>query len=234
MSYCEACGRALRAGGAFCPSCGAHVESLVAAPTQPRSGLPMSPAPAAAAVITPARMDPLITASSATGGMTTGVWFVLVGAALSIAMTFFFWGVVSTGYDGAATSWTWTFSHGAYSWTGLWPPTFLDGVGDWWTWRDWVVHILWGASMTTTALCAIAGLLALLRGTGAARISGGLIRAFGIANAAALVAYMVYWAINPEYRYVGVTDLAALAGAILIIIGGGMLGPAPVPQADWR
>lgn len=233
MSYCEACGHGLRAGAAYCPSCGSRVEPLAAASAQPPSGLPAPMRPPAVAGAL-AGIAPPATTSSATGGMITGVWLVLVGAALAVAMTFLFWGVVSTTYEAAANSWTWTFTHAAYSWTGLWPPSFLDGIGDWWTWRDWVIHILWGASMITTVLCAVGALLAVLRAAGAARVGGGLIRAFGIANAAVLLANIIYWAVNPDYRYLGVTDLAALVGSILIITGGTMIGPASTPATALR
>ena len=88
------------------------------------------------------------------------------------------------------------------------------------------------------AAAGVGAVLAVLRATGVARVSGGLIRAFGIAGTAVLVASIIYWPPISGYRYLGVTDLAALAGAILVITGGAMMGPAPMhataPRSDGR
>ncbi len=63
------------------------------------------------------------------------------------------------------------------------------------------------------------------------RVGGGIIRGFGIAAVVATVAYIIAGLASGDYRWIAVTDLAALAGAILIIIGGGLLGPAAGPAS---
>ena len=84
--------------------------------------------------------------------------------------------------------------------------------------------------MITTLLCVAAAILAVLRASGA-RVSGGVIRSFGVAAVIAMIAYIISGLASGEYRWIAVTDLAALVGAILVIIGGGLLAAASRPAS---
>jgi ABC-type sugar transport system permease subunit len=167
-----------------------------------------------------------VSAPAKTSG--TGVALVVIGAAMTLLFTFVSYGWYSASYAGGGADQGWVFSFGAWAWTGLWPPNELFSGATSWPVMVWLQQITWIAAMITTLLCVAAAVLALLRAAGA-RVGGGVIRAFGIAAAIATVAYMVVWATSGDYRWLAVTDLAALVGAVLIIIGGGLLGSAAAP-----
>lgn len=220
MSYCESCGRELRADAAFCASCGAKaLPAYVASP--PASVAQAGPGPQAPAASPYGQpMSPPVKTSGA------GLALILIGAAITLLCTFMYYGWYSyywEGGGGADQGWSFSFSTG--SWAQLWPPTdVFSGAGSW-SPLTWFQQISFVASMITALLCVAAAVLALVR-AGGGRIGGSIIRAFGIAAAAATIVYMIAWALGGEYKYFAVTDLAAVAGAVLIIIGGTLLGPA--------
>lgn len=246
MTYCESCGHELRAEAAFCQACGAKVvPSSTAAPAQGGAPPGVAPGvaqgyPAATASPPPYAGAPAAGAYAATpygaapvarsaGGMSGGVWLVIVGAILSVLFTIVSYGRYSyPDYNG------WDGSVGLYAWRSLINPgdVFYD-VGSWGA-SLWFTELTLYAAMVTTVLCIIAAVLALLRGTAGVRVSGGLIRGFGIAAAVASVLYIIAWATYPDYSYIGLTDIAGLVGNILIIVGGSMMGRAPAPPvAAW-
>lgn len=224
MSYCESCGRELRTGSAFCGSCGAQVLPAFAAPQQApvAQGGQVPPAPATAAPY--AR-----TQSPAVQSSGTGVALVVIGAVMALLFTFVSYGWYSSSYPGGVDQ-GWAFTTGTWAWTRLWPPNELFWGAGSWPALVWFQQISWIAAMITTLLCVVAAILAVLRASGA-RISGGIIRPFGVAAVIATIAYIISGLTSSEYRWIALTDLAALAGAILIIIGGGPLGAASEPAS---
>ena len=60
-------------------------------------------------------------------------------------------------------------------------------------------------------------------------MSGSVLRGFGIAAAAVFIAQLVYFFTFPDWRAFYVNDLAAIIGAVLIIVGGSLMG-APPPR----
>lgn len=225
MSYCESCGRELRAGAAFCGSCGAQVLPAFAAPQQApvAQGGPVPPAPTTAAPYARPQSPPVQSSG-------TGVALVVIGAVMALLFSFVYYGWYSSSYPGGADQ-GWVFSTGTWEWARLWPPSELFWGADTWSALVWFLQISWIAAMITTLLCVAAAILAVLRASGA-RVSGGIIRAFGIAAVIAMIAYIISGLASGEYRWLAVTDLAALAGAILIIIGGGLLGAASGPASS--
>ena len=224
MSYCESCGRELRTGAVFCGSCGAQVLPAFAAPQQApvAQGAPVPPAPATAAPYARPQSPPVQSSG-------TGVALVVIGAVMALLFTFVYYGWYSSSYPGGADQ-GWFSSTGMEQWARLWPPNNLFWGADTWPALVWFQQISYIAVMITTLLCVVAAILAILRASGA-RVGGGIIRAFGTAAVIAMIAYIISGLASSEYRWLGVTDLAALAGAILIIIGGGLLGPASTPGA---
>jgi hypothetical protein len=248
MSYCESCGHELRARAAFCQACGARVETSPTAGAQvppappgsvgspqgyasaPASPPPYAGTPAAAAPYPagPYGAAPAAPAAPSAGGTSGGIWLVIIGAIISVLFTCVYVGVSwSSGYSGS----TWTHGANVVAWTNLVRPGLVFyGVGSW-SPHEWFTQLAWLASMLTTILCIVAAILALLRGTAGARVSGGLIQVFGILAAVASILYIIAWLTYPDYPYLGLTDIAGLVGNILIIIGGGMMGRAPAPPA---
>jgi len=226
MSYCESCGRELRAGAAFCGACGAKaLPALVASSQVPAvAGDHAAQPPAPAAAYTP----PVGVPGTSSG---TGVTLVVFGAALAMLSTFMYYYWYSYGWpDGSGADQGWSFGFGTSAWTRLWPPKELFLGAESWSPLFWFQQITWIAAMITTLLCVAAAVLAVLR-AGGARINGSIIPAFGIAALVAIVANLISGLASEEYRWFAVTDLASLAGAILIIIGGGLLGPASTPAS---
>jgi hypothetical protein len=157
----------------------------------------------------------------------SGVALVVVGAVIALLFTFVSYGWYSSSYPGSVDQ-AWVFSTGTWAWTRLWPPDELFmGAGSWPA-LVWFQQVASVAAMITTVLCVVAAILAAMRAAGA-RIGGGAIRAFGIAAVVATIAYIVSGLISSEYRWFAVTDVAALAGAVLVVVGGGLLGPALDP-----
>lgn len=224
MSYCESCGRELRTGAVFCGSCGAQVLPAFAAPQQATvaQGGQVPPAPATAAPYARPQSPPVQSSG-------TGVALVVIGAVMALLVTFVYYTWYSSSYDGFVDQ-GWFFDSGTGAWTRLWPPKELFFESGSWSPLIWFQQISYVAVMITTLLCVVAAILAILRASGA-RVGGGIIRAFGIAAVIAMVAYIISGLASSEYRWLAVTDLAALAGAILIIIGGGLLGPAAGPAS---
>ena len=148
---------------------------------------------------------------------------------MALLFTFVYYGWYSSSYPGGADQ-GWFSSTGTWQWARLWPPNDLFWGADTWSALVWFQQVSYVAVMITTLLCVVAAILAILRASGA-RVGGGIIRAFGIAAVIAMVAYIISGLASSEYRWLAVTDLAALAGAILIVIGGGLLGPAAGPAS---
>jgi hypothetical protein len=176
--------------------------------------------------------------TAASGGGNAGAWLVVAGGLLVFAMSFVFWGAIWSSSEGVWSPRTWQFDVALWSWRGLWPPRFLSG--HWWgTWRGWVGQVLYLAWMAMMALCVVASIQALRRGLGAP-VNGGVLRAFGIAALAVFIVYEVYFATAPYWRTLYVTDLAAIIGAVLIIVGGSLMGTPPprryrsAPAPGWR
>lgn len=224
MSYCESCGRELRAGAAFCGSCGAQALPPLGIPAQEQvapSG-PGAQAPVMAAGYARPQSLPLETSGS-------GVALVVIGAVLALLFTFVSYGRYWSSYSGGVDQ-AWVFSTGAWAWTRLWPPNELFWGAGSWPALMWFQQITSIAAMITTVLCVVAAILAVIRASGA-RVGGGIIRAFGIAAVVTTIAYIISGLFGSEYRWIALTDLAALAGAVLVIIGGGLLGPASAPTS---
>jgi hypothetical protein len=160
--------------------------------------------------------------------MSTGVWLVVVGGLLVFAMSFVFWGAYSQNYGSGWSPWYWQHSVGALRWRSLWPPDLFRG--SWWReWRSLIYQGLYVATMAVTVLCVIAAIQASRRGLVGAAVSGSVLRGFGIAAAAVFIAQLVYFFTFPDWRAFYVNDLAAIIGAVLIIVGGSLLG-APPPR----
>jgi len=210
MSYCESCGRVLRTGAVFCSVCGAPVAPAAS--------------PGASMGLGPAAMP----ATAAPAGMSAGAWLVVVGGLLVFAMSFVFWGVYSGNYGSGWSPWYWQHSVGALRWRGLWPPDLFRG--SWWReWRSLIYQGLYVAAMAVTVLCMIAAIQASRRGLAGAAVSGSVLRGFGIAAAAVFIAQLVYSLAILDWRVLYLNDLAAIIGAVLIIVGGSLMG-APPPR----
>ena len=165
-------------------------------------------------------------ATARSHGMGVGVWLVAAGGLLVLAMTFVYWGVYSEKTAAGWSPWTWQLYATFASWTDLRPGSFFG-----WPWwkevRGTVGQGLYLAWMVMTVLLVVAGIQALRRGLGGAPVNGRVLRAFGIASAVVFVAYEVCFVTDPAWRTLLVTDVAALIGAVLVIVGGTLMGPAP-------
>ena len=113
MSYCESCGRELRAGAAFCGSCGAQVLPAFAAPQQApvAQGGPVPPAPTTAAPYARPQSPPVQSSG-------TGVALVVIGAVMALLFSFVYYGWYSSSYPGGADQ-GWVFSTGTWEWARL-------------------------------------------------------------------------------------------------------------------
>ena len=226
MSYCESCGRVLRTGAVFCSACGAPVAAAEpAAPPGARMG--MGPGPAA----TPAM--------AGSGGGSAGIWLVVVGGLLVFGMSFVFLGAYSGNYRSGWSHCYWQHSVAASNWRGLWPPDFF--AGSWWReWHSLIYQGLHVAAMSVTVLCVIAAIQASRRGLASAAVSGSVLRGFGIAAAAVFIGQRVYSFAFLDWRVLYLNDLAAIIGAVLIIVGGSLMGAPPprryasAPTPGWR
>ena len=226
MSYCESCGRVLRTGAVFCSACGAPVAP--AAPEAPPGArMGMGPGPAA----TPAM--------AGSGGGNGGAWLVVVGGLLVFVMSFILWGVFGGDYGSGWSPWSWQHSVGASKWRTLWPP-HLFGWSWWRDWRSLIYQGLYVAAMAVTVLCVIAAIQALRRGLAGVAVSGSVLRGFGIAAAAVFIAQLLYSCALVDWRVLYLNDLAAIIGAVLIIVGGSLMGAPPprryasAPTPGWR
>jgi len=99
----------------------------------------------------------------------------------------------------------------------------------------WVEEGLYVGWMAMTILCVVASIQAVRRGLAGAWVSGRVLRAFGMAALAMLIARSGYWATtSPTWRGADVSDLPALVGTLLTIVGGTLMGPDPprLPSAS--
>ena len=218
MSYCESCGRGLRAGASFCSSCGSRIQAVAPAP---HGVVPAASRAAGQGAGYPAAMS----AAGQDAGVSAGCWLVVVGGLLVFVMSFVYWSAYSVNYGSGWSSWYWQHSVAASSWRGLWPPYFFAGA--WWgEWRGLVGQGLYAAQMVTTVLCVIAVIQAMRRGLAGAAVSGSALRSIGVATAAVVIAQQLYWVTYPTSRSLDASGMVALLGAVLIIVGGTKLGPS--------
>ena len=170
-------------------------------------------------------------------GMAPGVWLVMIGGLLVLAASFVWWGLYSEKTGSTWSGWTWYELYaGTRQWSGLWPPNTVDILAYWSQEADglaWVPVGIGAGWAVMIVMCVLAGVQALRRGFAGARVSGGVLRAIGVAALVTFIAIDVYWAaLSPTVRSVWVSDIPALIGALLIIAGGTLMGPAPPRLLD--
>jgi hypothetical protein len=170
-------------------------------------------------------MAPRYTSAAPTGAG-AGAWLAIVGSLMAI-LPDFLWAAYVRFYDGSAwTQWAWARSASLYWWKDYWSALFHMSGG----WRDWVGMV--GVALlghAATAACVVVLILAVVRlGNGQANAS--FMRGLGILALIGAAVSIVWYGLFAQWsREIPVSNLAALVGAVLIVVGAGRT-PAAAPS----